>query len=113
MNITQGGGIDLHARLVICFKSDVPGESLAFRSGFLLRALQRGAFRLTAGLIDLDRGVENACADAAGGVLSVMGNRDAGGGAREVGGCREGEIGGTENQGAPDLGLIREMKAVS
>lgn len=76
MNITQGGGIDLHARLVICF-------SQTFRSGFLLRALQRGAFRLTAGLIDLDRGVENACADAAGGVLSVMGNRDAGGGGQE------------------------------
>lgn len=107
MNITQGGGIDLHARLVICFKSDVPGESLAFRSGFLLRALQRGAFRLTAGLIDLDRGVENACADAAGGVLSVMGNRDVvgGGGAREVGGCREGEIGGDRKSGCTRLGF--------
>lgn len=103
MNITQGGGIDLHARLVICFKSDVPGESLAFRSGFLLRALQRGAFRLTAGLIDLDRGVENACADAAGGVLSVMGNRDVVGG----GGKRGWRVQGGRDRGDRKSGCTR------
>ena len=66
-----GWGIDPHARLVICFR-----QTLAFRSGFLLRGLQCGAFRLTAGLIDLDRREEDACADASGGVLSAMGDKD-------------------------------------
>lgn len=69
---------------------------------------------MTAGLIDLDRGVENACADAAGGVLSVMGNRDAGGGGKRgwrVQGGRD--RGGQKIRVHHVLGLIREMKAVS
>lgn len=52
------------------------------------------------------------CADAAGEVVSVMGNRDMG--AREVRGCRERERDRRQKIRVHYiLGLIREMKAVN